>query len=93
MTGTNAITGIASYLNTITGGVWWSVILMIIFVVLVLGFIRRDNSLEKSTLASMFVTALLATLFSLIGLVSVDLAFSLWLFIGPLVLWVWFSNR
>jgi hypothetical protein len=92
LTGNNAFVGLAEYVNTITGGIWWSVIMLIIFAVLTLGFIRRDNPLEKSALASMFIVALLSTLLSIIGLVSVDLVFTLWIMLGPLALWVWFQR-
>lgn len=92
MTGGNAFVGLADYLNTVTNGFWWTIILLVLFAVLTLGFIKRDNPIEKSALASMFIIALLSTLFSLIGLVSVDLVFGLWLLLGPLALWVYFTR-
>jgi len=62
------ITGIATYANTVTGGWFWSLILVAIFMVTFL--VQKNYPTERAFVSSSFLTFLSAIFMFILGLIA-----------------------
>jgi hypothetical protein len=89
---TNPFVTIASYANTVTSGVFWYLMLILIFGVSFIS-LKSRTSTNKSFLTSFYIVTVLSSLLSMTGLISPDFVIFAWIITGLLTVLVYYEER
>ncbi len=89
---TAPLTSLASYANSVTGDLFWLLMMLLVFGVSFISLKFKTNN-NKALLTALYITTVISSLLSMIGLVSPDFVVFLWIVTGVFSVLVYWEGR
>lgn len=92
ITGSQPLTDLALYANSVTGDMFWYLMMLLLFGVCFMS-LKFKTDTDKALLASMFIVTVLSSFFGMMGIINPDYIVFFWMVTGLVALLVYYNNR
>lgn len=89
---TSPLWSLVSYANTVTGDLFWSLMMILLFGVSFMS-LKSKTSNNKALLSALYIVTVISSLLSMVGLVSPDYVVFFWIVTGIFSVLVYWEER